>query len=125
MDLQTLRHSCSHIMASAVKKLYPQAKLGIGPAIDNGFYYDFEIPGGGIKEEDLGRIEQLMREEINKKLPFTREEWESDKAIEFFNSKGEVFKVELIKDLNQPKVSVYKHGDFVDLCRGPHVESTK
>lgn len=124
MDLQTLRHSCSHIMASAVKKIYPQAKLGIGPAIEAGFYYDFEIPGG-IKEEDLSRIEQLMREEINKKLPFIQEDWESNKAIEFFNSKGETFKVELIKDLAQPKVSIYKHGDFVDLCKGPHIASTK
>lgn len=124
IDLQKLRHSCSHIMASAVKKLYPNAKLGIGPAIENGFYYDFEIPGG-IKEEDLGRIEQLMREEINKKLPFIHEEWNSDEAIKFFHEKGETFKVELIKDLAQDKVSVYKHGDFVDLCKGPHAASTK
>jgi threonyl-tRNA synthetase len=124
MDLQTLRHSCSHIMASAVKKLYPQAKLGIGPAIEGGFYYDFEIPGG-IKEEDFGRIEQLMREEINKNLAFIQEEWPSQDAIDFFQNKGEIFKVELIKDLGQPTVSIYKHGDFTDLCKGPHVSSTK
>ncbi|MDD5585152.1 MAG: threonine--tRNA ligase [Candidatus Omnitrophica bacterium] len=124
MDLQTLRHSCSHIMASAVKKLFPQAKLGIGPAIENGFYYDFEIPEG-ITEKDLNRIEQLMREEINKKLPFTHEEWTSSQAIEFFSAAGEIYKVELIKDLAQKKVSIYKHGGFTDLCRGPHVASTE
>jgi threonyl-tRNA synthetase len=110
-------------MASAVKKLFPQAKLGIGPAIENGFYYDFEIPEG-ITEKDLNRIEQLMREEINKNLPFAHEEWISSQAIEFFQNAGEVYKVELIKDLSQEKVSIYKHGNFTDLCRGPHIVST-
>jgi threonyl-tRNA synthetase len=123
MDLETIRHSCSHMMASAVKKVYPQAKLAIGPSIENGFYYDFDVPGG-IKEEDFARIEQLMREESNKKLPFTKEEWPSEKAIEYFTGLGETYKVELIKDLNTPMVSIYKHGDFLDLCRGPHVAST-
>ncbi|MFH1875779.1 MAG: threonine--tRNA ligase [Candidatus Omnitrophota bacterium] len=123
MDLETLRHSCSHIMASAVKKLYPQTKLGIGPAIENGFYYDFEIPGG-ITEKDLSRIEQLMREEINKKYPFERTEMTSGAAIEFFQAAGEAYKVELIRDLNQEKVSIYQHNGFADLCRGPHVAST-
>lgn len=111
-------------MASAVKKLFPQAKLGIGPAIENGFYYDFEIPEG-ITEKDLNRIEQLMREEINKNLPFTHEEWTSSQAIEFFQNAGEIYKVELIKDLAQEKVSIYKHGGFTDLCRGPHVGATE
>ncbi|MDD5194534.1 MAG: threonine--tRNA ligase [Candidatus Omnitrophica bacterium] len=123
MDLQTLRHSTSHIMASAVKKLFPEVKLGIGPAIENGFYYDFEIPQG-ITEHDLGRIEQLMREEINKDFRFEHEEWESNKAIEFFKAAGEIYKVELIRDLAQEKVSIYKHNGFTDLCRGPHIAST-
>ena len=122
-ELQILRHSCSHIMAGAVKKLYPQALLAIGPAIDNGFYYDFDIPGG-IKEEDLGRIEQLMREEINKDLPFTRQEWSATQALEFFQARGEKYKVELIGALAGQNISIYKHGDFIDLCRGPHVAST-
>ena len=111
------------MMAAAVKKMYPQAKLAIGPAIENGFYYDFDVPGG-IKEEDFGRLEQLMREESNKKLPFVKEEWPSEKAIEYFSKIGEKYKAELIKDLNTPVVSIYKHGDFLDLCRGPHVAST-
>jgi threonyl-tRNA synthetase len=123
MDLDTLRHSCSHILASAVKKLYPQAKLGIGPAIDNGFYYDFEITGG-IKEEDLGMIEKLMQEEIDKNFTFIKEEWPSKEAISFFREQGERFKVEIIEELGQEKVSVYKHDGFIDLCRGPHVAST-
>ncbi|MCM8774234.1 MAG: threonine--tRNA ligase [Candidatus Omnitrophica bacterium] len=124
MNLETLRHSCSHIMASAVKKLYPNVKLGIGPAIENGFYYDFEIPQG-IKEDDLGKIEEIMKEIIYKDYPFIHEMWEKDKAIEFFEREGEKFKVELIKDLKENKVSIYKHNDFVDLCKGPHLNSTK
>lgn len=122
MDLNTLRHSCAHIMASAVKNLYPDAKLGIGPAIDGGFYYDFDIPGG-ISEEDLSNIEKEIKRIIEKNDSFIYEEWETDKAIEFFAQKGEKFKVELIKDLAQEKVSVYKHGDFIDLCKGQHVSS--
>ncbi|MCQ9205147.1 MAG: threonine--tRNA ligase [Omnitrophica bacterium] len=124
MDLETLRHSCSHIMASAVKKLYPQAKLGIGPAIENGFYYDFDIPSG-ISEEDLGKIEALMNKQIKEDFHFTQEEWASNQAIDFFQKQGEKYKVELIKDLGQDKVSVYKHNGFLDLCKGPHVGSTK
>jgi threonyl-tRNA synthetase len=107
-------------MASAVKKLYPEAKLGIGPAIENGFYYDFEITGG-IKEEDFAKIEKLMQEEIDKNSTFTHKEWPAQEAIDFFQKQGEIFKVELIKDLAQEKVSIYKHNDFVDLCKGPHV----
>ncbi|UCD15373.1 MAG: threonine--tRNA ligase [Candidatus Omnitrophota bacterium] len=123
MELEKLRHSCSHIMASAVKKLYPQAKLGIGPAIENGFYYDFDIPGG-IKEQDFETIEKEMQKVIKKDCPFTKQEWTTKQAIEFFRKQGEVYKVELIKELGQDKVCVYKHGDFTDLCKGPHVEST-
>jgi threonyl-tRNA synthetase len=123
MDLNTLRHSCSHIMASAVKKLYPEAKLGIGPAIEDGFYYDFDIPQG-IKEEDLEKIEKLMQEEIGKDYSFIKEEWTKEKAIDFFKEKGEVYKVELIKELPDEKVSIYRHNDFIDLCKGPHLEST-
>jgi len=124
MNLETLRHSCSHVLASAVKKIYPQAKLGIGPSIENGFYYDFDVPGG-IKEEDLPKIEKLMKEEINKGDEFTQEEWSSKQAIDFFTKIGEDYKIELIKDLAQGSVSIYKHNGFTDLCRGPHVKTTK
>ena len=123
MDLNSLRHSCSHIMASAVKKLYPEAKLGIGPAIENGFYYDFEV-SGGIAEEDLAIIECNMKEEVKANHPFICEEMDSRSAIDFFEKQGENYKVELIKDLNQDKISIYKHGDFTDLCKGPHLRST-
>ena len=122
-SLEILRHSCSHIMASAVKRLYPQAKLGIGPAIENGFYYDFEI-AGGFKEDDLAKIEKLMRDIVAENSPFQREEISSGGAIALFEKAGEKYKVELIKGLNTPVVSIYRHADFTDLCRGPHVGST-
>lgn len=121
-DLETLRHSASHIMAQAVKKLHPEAKLGIGPAIENGFYYDFDIPGG-LKEQELKRIEEIMKKIIKEDNVFVQEEWGKTQAIEYFESKNEPYKVELIKDLNQDKVSIYKHNDFVDLCKGPHLAS--
>ncbi|MBN2120231.1 MAG: threonine--tRNA ligase [Candidatus Omnitrophica bacterium] len=123
-NIEALRHSCSHIMAGAVKKLYPEAKLGIGPAIENGFYYDFDIPRG-LKEEDLARIEKLMRQIVKEGQPFIHEEWDSERASDFFRKQGEKYKLELIKDLSSAKVSIYKHDDFVDLCKGPHLGSTK
>lgn len=123
MDLDALRHSCSHILASAVKKLYPQAKLGIGPSIENGFYYDFDIPGG-LSEDALPEIERKMSEEVKANYPFVRTEMDVPAAIDFFDRQGEKYKVELIKGLNSEKVSIYKHGEFSDLCKGPHVDST-
>ena len=123
MDLNSLRHSCSHILASAVKKLYPEAKLGIGPAIENGFYYDFDIPGG-IVEEDLAKIEKLMREEVKKNYPFFGQEQDVKEAEKFFTEQDETYKLELIKDLGSDKVFIYKHGEFTDLCKGPHVAAT-
>lgn len=123
MDLDTLRHSCSHLLASAVKKLYPKAKLGIGPAIFEGFYYDFDIPGG-ISEEDLARIEATMQEEVKKNYPFLKQEQGIKEAEELFSKQGEKYKVELIKELGVDKVFIYKHGEFTDLCKGPHVSST-
>lgn len=123
MDLITLRHSCSHIMASAVKKLYPQAKLGIGPAIEDGFYYDFDIPGE-IKEEDLPKIEKVMEEIVKDDYPFIKETWDKAKAEEYFKAKQEVYKLELINEIVENTVTVYKHDDFIDLCRGPHLTST-
>lgn len=124
--LEKRRHSLSHILAMAVQKLYPQAKLGIGPAIDNGFYYDFDLDVT-FSESDLVNIEQLMREIIKENLSFTRETLPIDEAKEIFKRKGELFKVELIEDLKQrgeKEVSIYKTSDWFDLCKGPHVNTT-
>ena len=110
-------------MASAVKKLYPSAKLGIGPAIEGGFYYDFDIPEG-LKEEDLLRIEEEMKKIVEKDLPFVHEEWSKEEALRFFEENKEIYKLQLLRELEEDKVSIYKHGDFVDLCKGPHLAST-
>jgi threonyl-tRNA synthetase len=121
--LDILRHSASHVMAMAVKELFPEAKVTIGPAIENGFYYDFDYQRP-FKEDDLPLIEEKMREIIRQDLSFRREEMESDKATEFFRSQGEDYKIEIIKDLGEKTVSLYTHGSFTDLCRGPHLPST-
>ena len=124
MDISTLRHSCSHIMAEAVKKLWPETKLAIGPAIEDGFYNDFDKKEA-FSNEDLLNIEQEMHKIIAKDEPFLRQEIGKDEAIKLFKKLKEDYKVELIKDLPEGKVSVYKTGkDFLDLCRGPHVHST-
>lgn len=117
------RHSMSHILAKAIKELYPNVKLAIGPAIDNGFYYDFD--NVTITPEDFGKIEDKMREIINKNEDFTRLEVSKQEALELF--KDEPYKTELINELPEGEtISVYKTGDdFMDLCRGPHVENTK
>ncbi len=129
-DLQTLRHSAAHIMASAVVELFPGTKLGIGPAIEDGFYYDFDLPKDEtgkpkkITLEDLPKIEQKMQEIVQKNYPFIHEEIDKNKAIEFFQSRNEKYKLELIQEIPDQKVSIYTHNNFVDLCRGPHVNST-
>lgn len=121
--LETLRHSAAHVMASAVKELYPEAKIAIGPAIDTGFYYDFDVPNP-FSEEDLEKIEVKMREIIKQDLPFERIEATKDQAIQEFKARGEKYKVEIIESLANGEITYYRHGDFVDLCRGPHVGST-
>ena len=124
MDLDTLRHSCSHVMAEAVKELYPEVRLGIGPAIEDGFYYDFD-KNGPFTDEDLARIEEKMRQIIQKNEPFIREELPKKEALELFKKLKEDYKVELIENLADGSISIYKTGtDFLDLCRGPHVERT-
>jgi len=117
------RHSSSHVMAQAVKRLYPEAKLAIGPPIEDGFYYDIDVPQS-INEEDLQRIEEEMDRIVAEKIPFTREVLPREKAIELFENLGEAYKVELIRDIQDETVSVYRQGDFVDMCRGPHVPDT-
>jgi len=121
--LQILRHSTAHVMAEAVKDLFPGVKVTIGPAIQDGFYYDFDYERP-FDAKDLPEIESKMAEIIGKDLPFIRSEIHSDEAIEFFKSQGEIYKVELIEDLSEEKVSIYKQGNFTDLCRGPHLPST-
>ncbi len=121
---QVLRHSAAHVMADAVKKLYPQAKVTIGPAIEKGFYYDFDYPPG-FTPDDLPRIEEKMGEIIKAAHPFVREEIKREQALELFREMNETYKVELIEDLPEGEtISLYRHGDFVDLCRGPHVPDT-
>ena len=121
--LQILRHSAAHVMAEAVKDLFPGVQVTIGPAIKDGFYYDFDYERP-FDAKDLPKIESKMTEIIDKDLPFIRSEVLSDEAIEFFKSQGEIYKVELIEDLSEEKVSIYKQGSFTDLCRGPHLPST-
>jgi len=116
------RHSASHVMADAVKRLWPQTKLAIGPAIEEGFYYDFDSPQR-FGPEELERIEAEMRRIAAEDAPFERREVERDVAIEFFKQRGEEYKVELLGEIADDKVSLYRDGDFVDLCRGPHVPS--
>ena len=120
----TLRHTASHVMAQAVKRLWPEAKLAIGPAIDKGFYYDIDMEHT-LTPEDLTKIEKEMSRIVKENLPITKSVMSSQEAIEFFKSKNEDYKVELIEDLPEDAViSCYAQGDFVDLCAGPHVAST-
>lgn len=121
--LEIVRHSTSHLMAQAVKALFPQAKVTIGPAIENGFYYDFDVEAP-FSPDDLDKIEAKMRELAKAALPLNREVLSRDEAIRLFRDMGETYKVELIEDLAADKVSLYRQGDFVDLCRGPHLPST-
>ena len=122
--LLKIRHSLSHVLALAVKRIYGNVKLGIGPAIDNGFYYDFDFLDKKIEESDLKKIEDEMKKIIYENQDFIREEWSKDKAIEYFKKNGENFKLELIDGIVQEHISVYKNGEFVDLCKGPHVLNT-
>ena len=120
-----LNHSCSHLMASAIKRLYPKAMFGVGPAIEEGFYYDVN-PGEGVKitEEDLEKIEKVMHEIANQEMTFERREVSKEEALEIF--KKDKYKKEIINELEEGvTITLYKHDDFCDLCRGPHVRNTK
>ncbi len=123
-DRKNYRHTTSHILAQAVKRLWPETKLAIGPAIDDGFYYDFDKEGG-FTNDDLKLIEDEMKKIVKENLPLERFELPRAEAIKFMQEKNEDYKVELINDLPEDAViSFYKQGDFTDLCAGPHVEST-
>jgi threonyl-tRNA synthetase len=121
--LDILRHSTSHLMAQAVKELFPEAKVAIGPSIDTGFYYDFDY-ALGFTEEDLLKIEERMKEIVKRDIPIERRMIKKEEALEIFKASGETFKVELLDGINDKEVSVYTQGGFTDLCRGPHVAST-
>lgn len=138
-SIKTMRHSTAHLMAAAIQRLFPQAKFGVGPAIEHGFYYDIDI-GRSITDEDLANITTEMRKIMDENPAFERQEMDIDEAIAMFDEMGQTYKVELLKDIREKgttslseeerqdvgdvkSVTVYKLGDFVDLCRGPHVDS--
>lgn len=147
-QLHAMRHSAAHVLATAVQKLWPEAKFGVGPVVENGFYYDIDLGADKISEEDFERIEAEMQSVIKSNVPFERSEMPVDEAIDWATKAGQPYKVELLNDLKRAgttiakdlnadelgtiaagesqvnSVSFYKNGDFTDLCRGPHVEST-
>jgi threonyl-tRNA synthetase len=123
-DLEKLRHSAAHVMADAVKRIWPDAKLTIGPPIDTGFYYDFDIEHH-FTDEDLVKLEKLMAEIVDADLPFKEQEITREQAIEYFAKRNEPYKVELAQAIPEgERITLHSHGEFVDLCRGGHVKST-
>jgi threonyl-tRNA synthetase len=121
--LEILRHTASHVMAQAVQSLYPEAKITIGPAIENGFYYDFDCPDT-FSVDDLPRIEAKMEEIVKLAKPISRKELDRQDAIRIFSQRQEKYKVEMLEELEDPTVSVYRQDDWLDLCRGPHLVNT-
>jgi len=121
--LEVLRHSASHVMADAVTRLRKSAKLAIGPAIADGFYYDFDLQEQ-LSPEDLPKLEEIMLEIVAQDIPFERTEISKDAAVEKMRASGQDLKVEILQEIPDEKVTMYKHGDFVDICRGPHLPST-
>ena len=122
--LDIIRHSTAHLLAYAVKELFPEAQVTIGPVIENGFYYDFSYKRP-FTPEDLQKIEKRMGELAKRDIPITREAWKRDDAVTFFESIGEKYKAEIIASIPAcEEIGLYREGDFVDLCRGPHVPST-
>lgn len=120
----TYWHSSAHLMAEALEAIYPGVKFGIGPAIENGFYYDVDLGEGKIEREDLDKIEGKMRELAKMKSPFRRREVTKQEALDYFTSKGDEYKLELINELKDGTITFYKQGQFTDLCRGPHIPDT-
>lgn len=121
--LQRLRHSSAHVMADAVQSLFPGTKIAIGPAIETGFYYDFDAPQP-FTQEDLAKIEAKMQEIVERNEAFTQERMSKLQAVKHFKERGELYKVEIIEAIPEDTVSIFRHGKFIDLCRGPHVRST-
>ena len=121
---QVYWHTTSHVMAQAVKELYPEAKLGVGPPIEEGFYYDFDVGDKAFTPEDLKKIEERMKDIIKRDLEIKRIVMSREEAIRFFRERNEPYKVELLEEMEEETVSIYQQGDFADLCRGPHLPST-
>ena len=117
------RHSASHVMASAILRVRPDAKLTIGPPIEDGFYYDVDAEPP-LTEDDFAAIEKEMEKTVQADYPFERGEWSKDEALAYYERAGNPYKVELIRDLDDGTITYYRHDDFVDLCRGPHLPST-
>lgn len=122
-SITVLRHSAAHVMAQAVKELYPEVKLAIGPAIENGFYYDLDAPLP-FSPDDLVKIEAKMREIADANLFIVRHTMEREEAVEFFKKRGEIYKIEILSEITDKEVSLYQQGEFWDLCLGPHLPST-
>ncbi len=118
-------HSSSHIMAAAISSLFPEAKFGIGPSIEQGFYYDIDFGDHKVTEEDLEKIENKIKEIIKLDIHFVRKEVTKQEALEYFKKNNNIYKIELIEELENQQITFYTLGDFVDLCRGPHLPSTK
>ena len=118
-------HSSAHIMAEALEALYPGVKLGIGPAIENGFYYDIDLGNKVISSDDLPKIEKKMKELASQKMSFNRKKISKKEAISYFTEKGDDYKLELLKDLKDGEITFYSQGNFTDLCRGPHIPSSE
>ncbi|MCH9662895.1 MAG: threonine--tRNA ligase [Gammaproteobacteria bacterium] len=123
-SLEIVRHSCAHLLAHAVKELHPSCQVTIGPVIKDGFYYDF-VQDPGFTAEDLDKIEKRMKEIVKRRLPLEREVMERTRAVEYFQEMGEAYKAEIIASIPEgDEISLYRQGDFVDLCRGPHIHNT-
>ena len=120
-SLEVIRHSAAHVLAQAVQNLWPEVKVTIGPVIENGFYYDFDT-SKKFTPEDLDQVEKEMKSLLEKKYELTKEIWSKEKACSYFEQKGEFLKKEIIEDLGEKEVSIYKQGPWLDLCRGPHVQ---
>ena len=121
--LSMLNHSCAHMMAQAVKRLYPNAKFWVGPVISEGFYYDMDLGDVKLKEEDLAKIEKEMKKIAKDGKRIVREEISKEDALEMF--KDDPYKIDLINGLEDGNITIYRQGEFADLCRGPHVETVK
>jgi threonyl-tRNA synthetase len=121
---ETMWHSSAHLMAEALESVFPGVKFGIGPPIENGFYYDIDLGGKTISSENFQQIEKKMIELAQKKSPYTRREVSKSEAVAYFTEKGDEYKLDLLKDLEDGKITFYTQGNFTDLCRGPHIPNT-
>jgi len=122
-QLKTLNHSCAHLMAQAIKHLYPQAKFWVGPVVAEGFYYDVDLGDDVIRDEDIAAIEKEMKKVAKSGKKIIRKEISKEEALEMF--KDDEYKLDLISNLEDGTISCYEQGDFTDLCRGPHVDNVK